>query len=417
MLTAILITIGDEILIGRTVDTNSAWMAAELNLLGANVLEILSVSDDAQAITEGVERALQRADLILLTGGLGPTRDDITKKTLATYFGMGMVEDPEVLEAIESLFAKFGRPVNSMSRAVALVPEGCRIFINRRGTAPGMWFEREGRVLVSMPGVPHEMKHLMTSQIIPALRERFDLPPVQHRHLLTAGAGESYIAGLIEDIEDALPPHIRLAYLPSLGQVKLRLTGRADDQEGLRAELQHWLDTISERISRYVYGYDNSSLEEAVLVRLAARNWQLGIAESCTGGKIGARITRVPGASAWFRGGVTVYSYEAKSAILGVDPETLARYGAVSEEAVREMLSGALRVFDADAAAAVSGIAGPGGGTEDKPVGTVFIGVATRDGFVHIRRVQFPGDRAGNIEMSTVAALNMLRLLMDGGLE
>ncbi|MBI1193946.1 MAG: competence/damage-inducible protein A [Bacteroidetes bacterium] len=412
----ILITIGDEILIGRTVDTNSAWMAAELNVLGLTVREILSVADEGPAIVEAVERSLDRAELVLLTGGLGPTRDDITKKTLADFFGMALVEHQGVLQEVERLLKKWGRPLNLLNRSVALMPEGADILLNRRGTAPAMWFERNNRVLVSMPGVPHEMRHLMTEQVLPALQKRFELPPIQHRHLLTAGIGESQIAEKVADLEEALPPHIKLAYLPSLGQVKLRLTGKGADAQALGTELQGWLDQFRARIADYVHGLDNSSLEEGVLERLAARRWQLGIAESCTGGKIGARLTRVPGSSAWFRGGVTAYSYEAKSSLLGVNPETLAHYGAVSEQTVQEMLTGALRVFDADIAAAVSGIAGPDGGTEDKPVGTVYIGVATRDGFSHVKRVQFPGDRAANMEWSTVAALNMLRRLMDGAL-
>jgi len=412
----ILITIGDEILIGRTVDTNSAWMAAELNVLGLAVREILSVADSGPAIVEAVERSLKRADLVLVTGGLGPTRDDITKKTLSDFFGMALVEHQGVLDEVERLLKKWGRPLNLLNRNVALMPDGAKILLNRRGTAPAMWFERNNRVLVSMPGVPHEMKHLMTEQVLPALRKRFELPPVQHRHLLTAGIGESQIAEKVADLEDALPPHIKLAYLPSLGQVKLRLTGIGAGAEALKAELQQWLDQFRARIAEFVYGLDDSSLEEGVLERLAARGWQLGIAESCTGGKIAARLTRVPGSSAWFRGGVTAYSYEAKSALLGVNPGTLARFGAVSGETVQEMLAGALRVFDADIVAAVSGIAGPDGGTDEKPVGTVYIGVATRDGVSHVKRVQFPGDRAGNIEWSTVAALNMLRRLMDGAL-
>jgi len=413
---AILLTIGDEILIGRTVDTNSAWMAAELNVLGLAVREVVSVADERAAIEEAVARSLERAELVLVTGGLGPTRDDITKKTLADFFNMALVEHAGVLQEVERLLTKWGRPLNLLNRQVALMPEGATILLNHRGTAPAMWFERGGRVLVSMPGVPHEMKHLMTEKVLPALRKRFELPPVQHRHLLTAGIGESQIAEKVADLEEALPPHIKLAYLPSLGQVKLRLTGKGADAEALGAELQHWLDSFRGRIAEYVYGLDDSSLEEGVLERLASRGWQLGLAESCTGGRIASRLTRIPGASAWLRGGVTAYSYEAKSALLGVHPETLEKHGAVSAETVQEMLSGALQVFDADIAVAVSGIAGPGGGTPEKPVGTVYLGVATREGAVHIKRVQFPGDRAANIEWSTVAALNMLRRMMDGQL-
>jgi nicotinamide-nucleotide amidase len=412
---ATLITVGDELLIGKTVDTNSAWMASELYQLGVSVREILSVADTREAITEAVDRSLGRSDLVLMTGGLGPTRDDITKKTLADYFGVPLVLHDGVLEAIGLLFQKWGRPVSALNRDVALVPEGAQVFINRRGTAPAMWMERAGVVLVSMPGVPHEMKHLMKDAVLPALRQRFELPPVHFRHLLTAGIGESQIAERIADLEDALPEHLHLAYLPAIGTVKLRLSGAGQDRQQLEAEVQQWLERISGRISTYVYGWDEVSLEGAVLEALASRGWQFAVAESCTGGKIAARITRVPGCSAWFRGGVTAYSYEAKSALLGVQPETLERFGAVSEETVQEMLAGALRVFDADVVAAVSGIAGPGGGTDDKPVGTVYIGVATREGLVRIRRAEFPGDRAINMELSTVNALNMVRRVLVQG--
>ena len=410
---AILLTIGDEILIGKTVDTNSAWMAAALNVLGVNVREILSVADSTEAITEAVQSSLERANLVLVTGGLGPTRDDITKKTLAQYFGMSLVEHQGVWEEIERLFKKWGRPVTSLSRDVALVPDGCKVMVNRRGTAPAMWFEQDGKVLVSMPGVPHEMKHLMTAHVLPAIRERYALPPVQHRHLLTAGIGESKIAERIVDLEDALPPYIKLAYLPTIGMVKLRLTGRGEDQAALGTEIQAWLEKFEARLPNYVYGYDDSSLEVAVVERLASKGWQLAAAESCTGGKISSRITRVPGCSQWFRGGVTAYSYEAKSALLGVSNQTLITFGAVSTETVREMLAGTLRVFDADVAVAVSGIAGPDGGTPDKPVGTVYIGVATKGGYL-VKRVEFPGDRTVNIELSTVTAMNMVRRLLDG---
>ncbi len=409
---AIICTIGDELLIGRTVDTNSAWMAARLNEQGIAVREILSIADTREAIAAAVDRCLARAELVLVTGGLGPTKDDVTKKTLADHFGMRLVEHPEVLAGIERLFARWGKPVNALSRAVALVPDGCTVLMNERGTAAGMWFERDGRVLVSMPGVPYEMKHLMAERVLPRLADRFTLKPLEHRHLLTAGVGESRLAGEVEDLEGALPEGVKLAYLPTIGAVKLRLSAAA----GHTAELEDWTARFRERVAPWLYGEGETTLAAAVVERLAARGWQLGVAESCTGGRIASRIVDVPGCSAWFRGGLAAYSYEAKTTLLGVPAAVLAEHGAVSTATVREMLAGALRVFGADAVVAVSGIAGPGGGLPDKPVGTVYIGVATRQAW-YVRRFHFPADREGNIELSTVTGLNLLVRLMDGRLD
>ncbi len=410
---AILLTIGDELLIGRTVDTNSAWMAAQLNAHGIAVREIVSIADTREAITEAVDRALERAELVLVTGGLGPTKDDVTKKTLADYFGMELVEHPEVMAAIERLFAHWGKPVSAMSRAVAQVPEGCTVLMNERGTAAGMWFERDGRVLVSMPGVPFEMKHIMLERVLPRLSQQFVTIPLIHRHLMTAGVGETRLAEEIADLEEALPPHIKLAYLPDVGAVKLRLSGTGPD---VAEELDRHFAAFKERVGRFAYGEDNETLEAAVIRLLREKGWQLGVAESCTGGRIASRIVEVPGCSTVFRGGLAAYSYEAKTWMLGVQADTLAKHGAVSTATVKEMLAGALRVFEADAVIAVSGIAGPGGGLPDKPVGTVYIGVAHKGGW-YLHKFHFPGDREGNIELSTVTGLNLMRLLLQGQLE
>lgn len=410
---AIIVTIGDELLIGRTVDTNSAWMATQLNAHGIGVREILTVADTREAITEGVDRALQRAELVLVTGGLGPTKDDITKKTLADFFGMELVEHPEVLAAIEKLFAQWGKPVTELSRAVAQVPDGCTVLMNERGTAAGMWFERDGRVLVSMPGVPFEMKHLMLERVLPRLGQVFETEPLVHRHLMTAGVGESRLAEEIEDLEDALPPHIKLAYLPDVGAVKLRLSGIG---HGVSEELDRHFAALKERVGRYAYGEDNETLASAVVRLLREKDWHLGVAESCTGGRIASRIVDVPGCSTVFRGGLAAYSYEAKTWQLGVKAETLEARGAVSTATVKEMLAGALELFQADAVIAVSGIAGPGGGLPNKPVGTVYVGVAKKDGW-YLHKFRFPGDREGNIELSTVTGLNLMRRLLEGQLE
>ena len=413
---AILVTIGDEILIGRTVDTNSAWMAERLNAIGISVLEILSISDTADAICRAAELSLGRADLVLLTGGLGPTKDDITKATLADYFGMDLVEHDEVRANIIRLFEKWGRPVPELSNSVAKVPEGSRVFINDRGTAAGMWFEQEGKVLISMPGVPHEMKHLLGDKIMPAIQERFPGPALYHRHLMTSGIGESRIAGLVEDLEDSLPPHIKLAYLPSSGAVKLRLTGRGQSQESLVSEVDAWLNRFEERVAKYVYGHDDKSLPEAVLDKLRIMGLSLGIAESCTGGKIAARVVAVPGCSDVFMGGTVAYSNDAKVELLGVDREELETKGAVSTSTVHQMLDGAIKAFNTDCAIATSGIAGPGGGLPSKPVGTVYIGVMSPQGRL-VKRFNFPGNREINMELTTVVAFTLLYRLLAGSLE
>ncbi|MEJ7557892.1 MAG: competence/damage-inducible protein A [Pedobacter sp.] len=402
-----IITIGDEILIGQIVDTNSAWMAQQLNLIGVKVKQITSVSDDADHIMEALELAQRRAKVILITGGLGPTKDDITKFTLARYFNMGLRRDEETLKHIEGIFERLNRPMIDLNRKQADVPDGCLVIQNKNGTAPCMWFESGENIIVSMPGVPFEMMYLMEEEILPRLKRAFKLPFIFHKTILTAGIGESFLATEIESIEDSLPPHIKLAYLPKLGQVRLRLSGTGDDEDSLKHDIESSAQLIIKRIKPYVVIEDDVALEKAVLDAMESRGLSLSTAESCTGGYIAHLITKHPGSSALYKGGGVVYANELKQSVLGVSSDTLSSFGAVSEETVREMAQGALSHFKTDYAVSVSGIAGPGGELPHKPVGTVWIAVASKHGVVS-KLFQFGNKRIQNIERSASAALMMI---------
>ncbi|SMD00951.1 competence/damage-inducible protein A [Pedobacter nyackensis] len=402
-----IITIGDEILIGQIVDTNSAWMAKELNLIGIKVKQVSSVSDDADHITEALQLAEKRADIILITGGLGPTKDDITKVTMAKYFNMGFRRDQETLDHVTEIFTRFNKPMIEVNRKQADVPDGCTVIKNQNGTAPCMWFEMRGKIFVSMPGVPFEMMYLMEEEILPRLKRTLKLPAIVHKTILTANIGESFLAEEIADIEDGLPAHIKLAYLPKLGQIRLRLSGTGSDEAALKAEIEVYAQQIVTRVKQYVVVEDDIALEKAILDIMDKRKLSLSTAESCTGGYIAQMITQHPGCSSVFAGGAVTYSNQLKMSVLGVLPETLNIFGAVSEETVKEMALGAIANFKTDYAISVSGIAGPDGGTESKPVGTVWIAVASKRG-VATRLFKFGNRRAQNIERSAVAALSML---------
>jgi len=402
-----IITIGDEILIGQIVDTNSAWMAQQLNSIGIKVKQITSVSDDADHIIEALTAAERRAQIILITGGLGPTKDDITKFTLARYFNMGMRRDQGVLEQVESFFKKINRPMIESNTRQADVPDGCVVVPNKNGTAPCMWFEHNNNIIVSMPGVPFEMMYLMEEEILPRIKKAFKLPAIYHKTILTAGLGESFLAEQIEDIENSLPDAIKLAYLPKLGQVRLRLSTSGPDEEKLKEEVEVYTRQIVNRIRRYVVAEEDVALEKALLDLMKGRGLTLSTAESCTGGFIAHLITKHPGSSAVYAGGAVAYSYELKKSVLGVKAETLATYGAVSEQTVKEMASGAVAHFNTHYSVAVSGIAGPDGGTDDKPVGTVWIAVASRTGVV-AKMFTFGNKRIQNIERSAMSALSMI---------
>lgn len=406
-----IITIGDEILIGQIVDTNSAWMAQKLNDAGIAVKQITSVSDEREHILDALRLASERADVILITGGLGPTKDDITKKTLAEYFGVELRHDAVALENVKRIFAHYNRPLIDVNIKQADVLENCITLQNKNGTAPGMWIEHDGRIYVSMPGVPFEMMYLMEESVIPKLVASHSLPVIVHHTILTAGIGESFLAQQIEDIEDSLPEHIKLAYLPKLGQVRLRLSGSGSDDELLKQEINQYGARIMERISEHVVAEIDVSLEKTILDFMESRGLTLATAESCTGGYISHLITQHPGCSSVFLGGAVSYSYELKQQMLGVKADTLNRFGAVSEETVAEMANGVLKNYHSDYSIAVSGIAGPDGGTAEKPVGTVWIAVASKNKTI-ARHFRFGNRRLQNIERSAINALIMLFKLL-----
>jgi nicotinamide-nucleotide amidase len=403
-----IITIGDEILIGQIVDTNSAWMGQALNRIGAKVDRITSISDDLKVITEAIGAAQNRVDVVLVTGGLGPTKDDVTKKALAAYFNCGFTFYPEIAEHIARLFARFGKQMSELNRLQAELPSACRPLQNDQGTAPGMWFENKSGVVISMPGVPYEMKGLMQAHVLPMLTQKFKMPTIIHRTVLTIGMGESWLSERISEWEDALPSNIKLAYLPSPGRVRLRLSAVGNDRSELESVLNEEVDKLLDLIPELIYGFDNETLESVIGKLLTERSNSLSIAESCTGGMIAHRITSVAGASKYFNGSVVSYANEVKMDLLGVTQESLEAYGAVSEEVVRQMADGIRALMKTDYSIATSGIAGPDGGTVEKPVGTVWVAVATPKHTV-CRKFLFGHDRERNIEIATNTALNLLR--------
>jgi len=406
-----IITIGDEILIGQIVDTNSAWMAQKLNLAGIRVKQITSISDDKNHILDTLNQASQRADIILITGGLGPTKDDITKKTLAEYFNTGLRTDQEALENVKQIFARYKVEVSDINKKQAEVLENCTILLNNNGTAPGMWIEESGKIYVSMPGVPFEMMYLMEDLVIPKIKETFKLPNIIHHTILTAGIGESILAEKIYDIEDTLPTYIKLAYLPKLGTVRLRLSGSGIDANALNEEIIAFSNKIVAKISDYVIIEKDIALEKAILDYMESKHLTLSIAESCTGGYISHLITQHAGSSKVFLGGAVSYSNQLKVNMLGVSDKTLTDFGAVSEETVREMAIGAKSNYHSDYSISVSGIAGPEGGSDEKPVGTVWISVAGKNKIIS-KRYTFGNKRAQNIERAAITALTLLFKLL-----
>jgi nicotinamide-nucleotide amidase len=404
-----IIAIGDELLYGQIVDTNSHWISQELDAVGVRVVRKTTVGDNRTDILTAFEEASKRADLILITGGLGPTQDDLTKPLLAEYFGCDIVEVPEAVAAVSSYFLRRGREMTPLNILQGHLPSCCTYVPNPVGTAPGMWFEQKGCYWMSMPGVPHEMKKLVKDFVLPKLAQVFDLPVIYHKLVKTAGIGESWLADLIKDWENALPPHIRLAYLPSLGHVKLRLTAFGTNKEQLQQEVAAQIQAVLPQIEKYVYGYDEETLETAIGKLLKNEGKTLALAESCSGGYISHLITTVPGSSAYFQGSVVPYHNALKEQLLGVNPETLGTHGAVSEATVAEMAEGVRSLFHADYGLASSGIAGPDGGTEDKPVGTVWIACAGPEG-VETRKLQLTQDRMLNIQLTGVAVLNLFRI-------
>lgn len=407
---AAIITIGDELLIGQTIDTNSAFIAQELNKIGIWVKRRIAVGDVKEEILNALKEQSKDCSVIIITGGLGPTADDITKPTLCEYFGGTLVMHQPTLEHVTYLFEHVFRrpmPLLERNRKQAEVPDVCTVLKNKRGTAPGMWFEKENVFYVSLPGVPHEMKGLITDSVIPKLKDVFELPVVLHRTLLTSGIGESMLADHIAEFENGLPLHIKLAYLPAFGMVRLRLTARGNNTDAIEKELNNFFGQLKSFVKEWMVAEEDISLQEAVIQLLKSKKKTISTAESCTGGNIAHLITSIAGSSAVYNGSVVAYANDAKENLLGVKKETLQQFGAVSEQTVTEMIQGALQELKTDYAIATSGIMGPDGGTDEKPVGMVWVAVGNAKN-IKTSKHQFRFDRARNIELTTHNALTLL---------
>ena len=404
-----IVTIGDELLIGQVIDTNSAWMAQELNKAGFWVRRRVAIGDGREDILKALEEESAVAEVILITGGLGPTADDITKAVLCEYFNSTLVVNEAALENVKNIFTKiFKRPVIERNLKQAEVPAACKVIQNKRGTAPGMLFDKNEKIFVSMPGVPYEMKGMMTDDVIPFLKSRFVTHYISHRTLLTAGIGESGLADHISKFESDLPPHIKLAYLPGYGMVRLRLTANAAQADGLERELDHAFNILKSLVNEWMVTDEDITLQEALGKLLTARKQSVSTAESCTGGYVAHLITSIPGSSIYYHGSVIAYDNEIKRKMLNVDPAVLSAHGAVSEETVKAMVHGAIRNLETDFALATSGIMGPGGGSEEKPVGIVWIAAGNAHE-IFTRKLWFRFDRQRNIEMTAINVLNLLR--------
>jgi nicotinamide-nucleotide amidase len=405
-----IISIGDELLIGQVVNTNATWLAEQLNLIGIKVNEILAISDDGNEIERTVKSAISTHDLVITTGGLGPTKDDITKQCLAQIFNAKMVMNEMMLANNTARFKTRGYELTEINRRQAEVPDCCEAIENTCGTAPGMWFNTPNNgILISLPGIPYEMKTMMEHDLLPRLKALNGGQVIIHKTIMTHGLGESFLSERIASWEDALPSNFKLAYLPQPGILRLRLNAFGTDENALNAEMAKQLDELHHLIPELIYGYENDSLESVVFRLLKAKNKTLSIAESCTGGYIAHRITSLQGSSAIFEGSVVAYSYEAKQHLLDVSLQTLEKFGAVSEQCVKEMAEGSKKIFQTDYAIAVSGIAGPGGATDEKPVGTVWIAVATPEKIV-AKKFSYGDNRERNILRACSSALNLLRL-------
>ncbi len=406
-----IITIGDEILIGQIVDTNSAWMSKELNDIGISVNRITSISDTKEAIVSSLEEAMSRVDLVLMTGGLGPTNDDITKKTLSDYFACELIQDDGLYAKIEERLARYKIGMNAFNREQALVPDGARIIANNFGTAPCMWFTKDDKHVISMPGVPFEMKNIMESEVLPKLSEEFDCPSVLHQTIMVQGLGESVLAEMLQDWEAKLPTVVKLAYLPSPGVVRLRMSLIGDDEAELKAIVEEQIEGLKIILGERIFAFDDEQIEKVIANLLLDKKKTLATAESCTGGNMAHLLTAMAGSSAYFKGSVVAYSNEVKANVLGVNSNSLEEFGAVSQEVVEQMASGVLKTIGTDYGIATSGIAGPDGGTEEKPVGIVWIAVASKDQVISEKFV-FSKERGRNIRMASLAGFNMLRKMI-----
>ena len=404
-----IITIGDEILIGQIIDTNSAWIAARLGEIGVSIRRKYSIGDRREEIISAVEESMAKAEITIITGGLGPTKDDITKRVLAEIFNSPMVCHTETYERVERMMAARGIAFNDLNKGQAMVPECCTVLANHKGTAPGMWFERNGRVVVSLPGVPFEMEGLMIESVLPLLTRHFELSSVVHRTAITYGLAESMMAELIAPWEDALPPHLHLAYLPSPSQLRLRLSAYDVDKEQAEREFDEQFAKLIPILGDYFVGWGDTTVQSAVAEILVERGETLASAESCTGGVIASKFTAMSGASEYFWGGVVSYDNSVKENVLGVSRHNLETYGAVSEQVARQMAEGVRRLCGTTYGVATTGVAGPTGGSPEKPVGTVWVAVATPTHTI-AKLFQHGKVRAVNIERAATAAINLLRL-------
>lgn len=404
-----IITIGDEILIGQIIDTNSAWIAARLGEIGLSVRRKYSIGDNPQEIVDAVEESLTKSEITIITGGLGPTKDDITKRVLAEVFDSKLIRDNETFERVERMMKMRGIDFNELNQGQALVPDKCTVLPNLKGTAPGMWFERNGRVVVSLPGVPFEMEAIMIESVLPKIKATFKLASVIHKTAITFGLAESMLAAHIAPWEESLPEHLHLAYLPSPSQLRLRLSAYNMDHDVATKEIDEAFDRLMPLLGDLFVGWGDTTVQSAVANILIQRGETLSAAESCTGGALSAKFTAMSGASEYFWGGVVSYDNSVKENVLGVSRENLETYGAVSEQVARQMAEGVRRLCGTTYGVATTGIAGPTGGTPDKPVGTVWMAVAGPTGTL-AKVVQHGKVRAINIERAASAAINMLRL-------
>lgn len=402
-----ILTIGDEILFGQTLDTNSQWMSSELDAFGFKVVHRATVSDKESDILRGLDDASSWADIILITGGLGPTADDMTKPCLAKYFDVPLKSNPAALEELRILFRQIDRELSEANIAQTNLPANADYISNALGTAPGIWIEDKGKIYVSMPGVPFEMKGMISNHVIPRLQKLFELPIVTHKIIKTIGIGESWLAEKIAPWEENLPENIKLAYLPSLGQVKLRLTSAGNDNSALEAAISEQVERLIPYAEKYIYGYDGDTIEQVVGDLLNEKHLSLATAESCTGGYLAHLITSIAGSSNYYKGSIIAYANEVKESALGVSPDTLDKHGAVSEETIIAMAKGVRTQLGVDIGIATSGIAGPDGGTAEKPVGTIWIAIAIGDE-VKTRQLKLFKDRLLNIKMTSVSSLAML---------
>jgi len=414
MITVEIITIGDELLIGQVMDTNSPWMSHELNLMGFDVRYKTTVGDNESDIPEAFEKALERAQVVLVTGGIGPTKDDITKKTLCKFFHTSLVFDERTLETVKMIVRGLGKELNELTRNQAYIPKDCTVIQNRWGTAPVTWFETNGKVLVSMPGVPYEMKGVMSEEILPRLRTFFHPDDtIIHQTFWVKNYGESLLAIRLETFENELPSAIKLAYLPTSGLIRLRLTGKGSNTEELSMQMEVQREKLLACLENDIVSEIDDDLENILDRQLRAKQWTLALAESCTGGKLASLFTAIPGCSTYFKGGVVCYSNEIKQRLLGVESSLLEEYGAVSQQVVEAMADGANRAFHADCIIAISGIAGPDGGTPEKPVGTVWIAVAVK-GRIQSQRYHFSQNRESNILRACNNGIRMVLEMIDG---